>query len=229
MIAIDLDGTLIDSVADLHAAVVLMQEAMNMHPASVGDVRRWVGNGIERLVHRALTGTMDKEASTTKFELALATFLSAYGDTNGSASTLYPGVKAGLDWLSSLDVPMVCVTNKAGRFSRPLLEALGIDKQFKHHIAGDDVPNKKPHPDALLQAATLSKATPSRSLIIGDSISDIRAGRAAGFSVVAVSYGYNHGQAVSELVGCDQPDAVIDCFSELPDLMSQLAKNLSSV
>lgn len=220
MIAIDLDGTLVDSVGDLHAAVVQMQQAMNLKAASLEDVRHWVGNGIERLVHRALTDTMDNNAATDVFDDALPVFLAAYDETNGTASHLYPGVVSGLDWLATLNIPLVCVTNKAGRFSRPLLAALGIETYFSHHVAGDDVQDKKPHPAALLEAANLSGTTPSRCLIIGDSISDIRAGRAAQFSVVAVSYGYNHGQPISELDTDDQPDVMIDSFEELPNVLS---------
>ncbi|MFK7993361.1 MAG: phosphoglycolate phosphatase [Granulosicoccus sp.] len=222
MIAIDLDGTLVDSAGDLHAAVVRMQTLMNHQPATLEDVRHWVGNGIEKLVHRALTGSMNKEASADIFSPAMDAFLSAYDDTNGSASNLYPGVESGLLWLTTLELPMVCVTNKAGRFSRPLLKALGIDRHFSHHIAGDDVRHKKPHPEALLEASRLTNTTPSRCLLIGDSISDILAARAADFSVIAVSYGYNHGLAVTMLTGNERPDAIIDSFEELSDLLPRL-------
>lgn len=222
MIAIDLDGTLVDSVADLHAAVVSMQNSLNQETATLENVRDWVGNGIERLIHRALTRTMNDNAPENEFDVALPAFLAAYDHTNGKSSHLYPGVESGLDWLALQNIPLVCVTNKAGRFSRPLLDALGIGKYFSHHIAGDDVRDKKPHPAALLKAARLSSANPSRCVIIGDSISDIRAGRAAGFSVVAVSYGYNHGYPVAELQGEEQPDAVIDSFGELAETLSGL-------
>lgn len=222
MIAIDLDGTLVDSVADLHAAVVDMQHSLNAKPATLENVRQWVGNGIERLVHRALTQSISDDAPPEQFNAALAAFMTAYDRTNGCASSLYPGVVSGLDWLASQNIPLVCVTNKAGRFSRPLLKALGIDTYFTHHIAGDDVSKKKPHPAALLKAAQLTAAQPSKSLIIGDSISDIRAGRAADFRVVAVSYGYNHGQRIAELEGAERPDAVIDTFEELADVLTRL-------
>lgn len=224
MIAIDLDGTLVDSVGDLHAAVAGMQTDLGLPTASLEDVRHWVGNGIERLVHRAITRSMNDDAASETFDLALSTFLSAYERTNGTESMLYPGVQSGLNWLSTLDVPLVCVTNKAGRFSRPLLKALGIQDYFAHHIAGDDVQDKKPHPAALLEAARLCSASPSQCLMLGDSISDIRAGHAAKFAVIAVSYGYNHGQTIAELKGEDQPDAVIDSFDELSAAFHRLER-----
>ena len=214
--AIDLDGTLVDSVGDLHAAIVQMQVSLALAPASLESVRHWVGNGIERLVHRALTGTMDGTAPPDAFAEALARFESAYERLNGQRSALYPGVADGLDWLGSLDVPIVCVTNKARRFSVPLLETLGIAARFDDHLAGDDVPRKKPDPAALQLAAARANAAPERAVLIGDSISDIGAARAAGFAAIGVSYGYNHGLSMHELEGELRPDAVIDSFAELP-------------
>ena len=220
LIAIDLDGTLVDSIADLHAAVVCMQEELCREPASIDSVRNWVGNGIERLVHRALTGSMQVDASPELFSRSIALFSQAYSSLNGTHSSLYPGVLQGLDWLAAQDATLVCVTNKAGQYSRPLLEALGIAGYFEHHIAGDDVSEKKPDPAALLKALKLCNAHASNAVMIGDSLHDIRAARAAAFAMIGVSYGYNHGKPISSLSGQDRPDAIIDSFSELPDCIS---------
>lgn len=216
MIAIDLDGTLVDTIGDIHAAVVRMQDELGMPPSTDAEVRDWIGNGMENLVHRALTGSMDGEAPAPLFERALPRFIAASDALNGTTATLYPGVEAALDALAASGVPLVCVTNKSGRFSRPLLASLGIADRFVHHIAGDDVPAKKPDPAALLEAARRCAASPARSLMVGDSVSDIRAARTAGLAVIAVSYGYNHGQSVRGLRGSLRPDAVIDRFGDLP-------------
>lgn len=223
LVAIDLDGTLVDTIADLHAAVVRMQQTLSRPPSTLPDVRNWVGNGIERLVHRALTESMDDEAPPALMDEALPAFQQAYDEVNGVYSSLYPGVEEGLDWLASMDVPLVCVTNKARRFSVPLLDALGIGGRFEHHIAGDDVSAKKPDPEALLEAARRCHATPSQCVLIGDSVSDIRAARAARFTSVSVSYGYNHGTSIRELSKQWRTDAVIDSFLELPETLSRLA------
>lgn len=222
LVTIDLDGTLVDSIADLHAAVVRMQAELDHEPASLEMVRCWVGNGIERLVHRALTGSMDNDAEKVLYSRAIESFSRAYAELNGAHSSLYSGVVQGLEWFTAHDVPLVCVTNKAGQYSRPLLEALGIADYFRHHIAGDDVAEKKPHPAALLKAMALCNASASQSVMIGDSLHDIRAARAAGFTMIGVSYGYNHGQAISELCGTDRPDFIIDSFSELPDCIRKI-------
>ena len=222
LITIDLDGTLVDSAGDLHVAVVLMQRAMQMEYASIEQVRSWVGNGIERLVHRALTDSMQGDAPADLHRQALAHFSKAYDSVNGSYSCLYPGVRDGLDWMASLDTPLVLVTNKAGRFARPLLGSLGISHYFEHHICGDDVDLKKPDPAALLLAARRCAAMPRRSVLIGDSISDITAANAAGFSMIAVSYGYNHGRSIRALGDAYHSDAVIDSFAELPAVFDRL-------
>ncbi len=222
LITIDLDGTLVDSIADLHAAVAKMQTDVGQLPASLESVRNWIGNGIERLVHRALTDSMDVDADPVLFSEALERFKIAYDDANGTASALYPGVRHTLDWLTTLDIPLVCVTNKAGQFSRPLLESLDIDRYFSHHIAGDDVASKKPDPEALHTAARYCDALPACSVMIGDSLSDIKAARAAGFAMICVSYGYNHGAPVQELKGILAPDVIIDTFDELPRCLPTL-------
>ena len=223
LIAIDLDGTLVDSVGDLHTAVTDMQQVMGREASSKAAVRDWVGNGIERLVHRALTNSMNTDAEANLFDVGLPLFKEAYADSNGKYSALYPGVASGLQWLRRLDVPLVIVTNKARRFAEPLISALELTQYFEFLVAGDDVSDKKPHPAALLNAARRCDATPSHSILIGDSISDIKAARAAGFISISVSYGYNHGLPIQLGEGPLCTDAVIDTFDELPSVLKKLA------
>lgn len=224
LIAIDLDGTLVDSVGDLHAAVSSMLNVMALQPATIDEVRCWVGNGIDRLVHRALSRRMNVDAEQSQFEIAIALFDTAYQSVNGQQSCLYPEVAKGLEWLSTLDTPMVMVTNKAARFAYPLLESLEIDHFFEFCIAGDEVVAKKPDPAALLLAASRCQAAPRHSVLIGDSISDIKAARAAHFSSISVSYGYNHGESVRLLEGSLQSDAIIDSFCELPIVFNHMSR-----
>ncbi len=223
LIAIDLDGTLVDSVGDLHFAVSTMQKSMNREISTQTDVRNWVGNGIERLVHRALSNSMNTDAESELFSVGFSLFDQAYADHNGRHSSLYPGVEKGLEWLSGLGIPLVIVTNKARRFTEPLIAALGIDEYFDFLVAGDDVTDKKPHPAALLEAARRCKASPVHSILIGDSISDIKAARAADFISISVSYGYNHGLPIQAGKGQSQTDAIVDSFDELPALFHKLS------
>jgi phosphoglycolate phosphatase len=108
-----------------------------------------------------------------------------------------------------------CVTNKAARFTEPLLKDLGVRDAFEIVISGDTLPKKKPDPAPLLHAAEFFGVEPARALMIGDSVSDVKAARAAGFRIVCMSYGYNHGE---DIRGCG-PDAVIDDMTQLLPLI----------
>lgn len=220
--AIDLDGTLVDSVGDLHRGVITMLAALQRPLVSIDEVRHWVGNGVERLVHRALTRELHCDADQALFDDALPLFMDAYAQCNGDHSTLYPGVIDGLDYLQAQGLPLAVVTNKASRFTVPLLEKLGIADRFRICISGDSVSQKKPHPEALFSAARAVHATPAHCLMIGDSVHDIQAARAARFSVICVSYGYNHGVAIESLLELDRPDAIVDSLAELPERLTRL-------
>ncbi|MCG6940326.1 MAG: phosphoglycolate phosphatase [Thiohalocapsa sp.] len=215
MVLIDLDGTLVDSVPDLTHSVDEMMAALDRPPHGEAAVRNWVGNGVERLVQRALTGQLDGEPDPADYERAYPIFLELYSAHNGEHARLYPGVVEGLKALRKRGLKLGCVTNKAARFTEPLLENLGIADNFGIIISGDSLSEKKPSPLPLLHAAEHFGVTPPQSLMLGDSISDVKAARAAGFPVVCVSYGYNHGHDIREAV----PDAVIDSLTELDGLL----------
>ncbi|ANJ67663.1 phosphoglycolate phosphatase, bacterial [Halothiobacillus diazotrophicus] len=215
MVLFDLDGTLIDSVPDLHRAVNMMQRELGLPERAEADVRNWVGNGIEPLVDRALTNTLAGGADRELFARAFEIFKPAYAETNGKYSRIFPGVQEGLDHVRSLGLSMACVTNKATAFTLPLLEETGLLAQFETVIAGDTLPMKKPDPAPLCYAAGWFRVRPRESLMIGDSISDVKAARAAGFSIICMSYGYNHGEDIRNY----NPDVVIDSMAEFAGLI----------
>ena len=219
MILIDLDGTLVDSVPDLAFCVDEMMRRLGREPYGEDRVRDWVGNGVERLVRRALIGRLEGEPDEDEFQRAYPIFLELYAENTSKRSRLYPGVLEGLEWLSAQGYHLGCVTNKAARFTEPLLEDLGIARFFALRLAGDSLPRKKPDPLPLLHAAEHFGVTPADSLMVGDSVSDVKAARAAGFAIVCVSYGYNHGRDIREA----RPDAVIDSLAELPGLLLEAA------
>ncbi len=219
MILIDLDGTLVDSVPDLAFCVDAMLQALGRPPHGEEKVRDWVGNGVERLVRRALTGTLDGEPDEASFQQAYPLFLELYAENTSQRSRLYPGVREGLDYLTSAGYALGCVTNKAARFSEPLLKDLGVYEVFGILISGDTLDRKKPDPLPLRHAAEHFRVQPGDALMVGDSVSDVKAARAAGFQVVCVSYGYNHGRDIREAA----PDAVIDSLAELKGLLEQAA------
>ena len=211
MILIDLDGTLVDSVPDLAYCVDEMMARLGRPPHGEAAVRNWVGNGVERLVRRALTGELDGEPSDADFDRAYPVFLELYAENTSKRSGLYPGVREGLDHLLTNGYRLGCVTNKAAQFTLPLLRDLGVLDAFGLVVSGDTLPEKKPHPAPLLHAAAHFGVEPSQALMIGDSVSDVKAARAAGFRIICMSYGYNHGQDIR----LAEPDAVIDSMAEL--------------
>jgi phosphoglycolate phosphatase len=211
MILIDVDGTLVDSVPDLTFCVDEMMKQLGREPWGEARVRNWVGNGVERLVERALTGELDGMPEKAEYDAAYPIFLDLYADNTSKRSRLYPGVREGLDYLTSAGYRLGCVTNKAERFTVPLLKDLGVYDDFRIVVSGDTLPYKKPHPAPLLHAAEFFQVAPDESLMVGDSISDVKAARAAGFMIACVPYGYNHGDDIR----LAEPDVVIETLASL--------------
>ena len=215
MVLIDVDGTLVDSVPDLAYCVDTMMSRLGRPPHGEARVRNWVGNGVERLVRRALVGRLEGEPPDADFEQAYPLFLELYAANTARRSRLYPGVVEGLRCLEAAGLPLGCVTNKAARFTEPLLHQLGIHDAFALVLSGDTLPRKKPDPLPLLHAAAHFGTPPEEALMIGDSVSDVRAARAAGFRIVCTSYGYNHGEDIR----LAEPDAVVDSLAEVCGLL----------
>ncbi len=216
MILCDLDGTLVDSVPDLSFCVDAMMARLGRPPCGEAAVRTWVGNGVERLVSRALIGQLDGEPDAADYARAYPIFLELYAENTYTRSALYPGVREGLDFLQVAGYPLGCVTNKAAQFTEPLLDYLGIRDCFGLVVSGDSLPRKKPDPLPLLHAAEHFGVTPTEALMIGDSETDVKAARSAGFGIICMSYGYNHGQNIRD----SNPDAVIDRLDELRGLVA---------
>ena len=215
MVLIDVDGTLVDSVPDLAYCVDAMMSELGLPERGQKRVRHWVGNGVERLVKRALVNQLDGEPDEVLYARALPVFEALYRENTSKRSCLYPGVNEALVFLRTTGIRMGCVTNKASQFTLPLLQDLGVRDNFEIVICGDMVERKKPDPLPLLQAAKQLETEPQESLMLGDSMSDVNAARAAGFQIVCMSYGYNHGEDIRDY----DPDAVIDSMAEIKDII----------
>jgi phosphoglycolate phosphatase len=216
MVLIDVDGTLVDSVPDLAYCVDAMMNELGMPQRGDKRVRHWVGNGVERLVKRALVNQLDGEPDEALFNKALPVFEALYRENTSKRSRLYQGVKEALDFLKTTGVRLGCVTNKASQFTLPLLQDLGVRDYFEVVICGDMVERKKPDPMPLLLAAQQLETEAKASMMLGDSMSDVNAARAAGFQIVCMSYGYNHGEDIRDY----DPDAVIDSMAEIKDIVA---------
>ncbi len=217
MVLIDVDGTLVDSVPDLTFCVDEMLKQLDMPVRGEAAVRQWVGNGVQRLTERALTNDLDGYPDAELLARAMPIFMELYAENTSKRSRLYDGVLEGLDFLQSCaGLKIGCVTNKAEQFTLPLLTDLGIVDRFEIIVSGDSLPEKKPHPMPLLHAAEKLGVKPEDSVMIGDSKSDVKAARAAGFQIICMTYGYNHGEDIRNY----SPDAVIDSMTELASLIS---------
>jgi len=215
LIMIDVDGTLVDSVPDLAYCIDEMMKKLGLQKWGEDKVRHWVGNGIPKLVERALSGELEGRLIKEVFDIAYPIFLDLYEDNTAERSYLYDGVREGLDYLISQGYQLGCVTNKSEQFTYPLLKVLGIFNDFKIIISGDTLAKRKPDPMPLLYCAEHFNLKPEECLMLGDSVSDVKAARAAGFDIICMSYGYNHGNDIAD----ENPDLVIDSMSQLNDYL----------
>ena len=205
-VAFDLDGTLLHTLPDIAAASDRMLRELGRPAVGEACVRRYVGNGIPRLVKRLLTGEMQAEPPEETFGPALDAFLRHYRDTFLTAPTIFPGVLEGLEGMRSAGLRLACVTNKARAFTEPMLESTGLARYFELVLSGDSLPARKPDPGPLLHVAAHFVIAPAAVLMVGDSDNDTRAARAAGCPVVCVPYGYRGTMALRDL-DCD---AIVD-------------------
>lgn len=206
LVMFDLDGTLVDSVPDLAAAVDRMLLELGRPAAGLDAVRQWVGNGAQVLVRRALAGDIDHAGVDDALaEQALALFMDAYAESH-DLTVVYPGVQDTLRWLRKRGMEMALITNKPERFVGPLLDQMKLGSYFRWIIGGDTLAQKKPDPAALLFVMQMAGVTPQQALFIGDSRSDVLAAKAAGVQCVGLTYGYNHGRPIEE----ESPSLVID-------------------
>jgi phosphoglycolate phosphatase len=204
-VLLDLDGTLLDTLPDLAASANQVRQALDMPLLDEALIRTFVGKGADNLIKRTLAGELEAagspapEPDAALFGRARTVFFEHYRATNGDRAVIYPGVLEGLQQLSELGLPMAVVTNKPYDFSVPLLQRAGLMPFISLVVGGDSCAKRKPDPEPIVHACQALTISPEASLTIGDSINDALAARAAGGSVLAVPYGYNEGQPVTEL------------------------------
>lgn len=213
----DLDGTLVHSLPDLADAVDAMLGSYGLPALGELTVSTMIGNGSRKLIERALSASSWCGAPSRSAELlddAHQRFLQHYRQHLCIRSTLCPGVAEQLPALQQTGIKLAVVTNKPIEFVPPLLQALGIAERFSLLIGGDSLPEKKPSALPLQHACVQLGVSITDTIMIGDSRNDIEAARAAGMRVVAVSFGYNHGEPLA----ASAPDVIIDHLNELPAL-----------
>jgi len=218
----DLDGTLLDTASDIARALNQTLEEQGIAALPVSEVSRMIGRGSPILIERA-AATRGRELSAADKAAMLQRFLWHYGELEETAqaeAAPYPGARDTLRGMKELGMRIAVVTNKHFRFANGLLHRLGLRRWIDVVIGGDTCERRKPDPQPLLYACESLGVPPERSLMVGDSINDVKAARAAHIPIVCVPYGYNEGQDPSSL----ECDAMIETLADLPGLLGTCAE-----
>jgi phosphoglycolate phosphatase len=211
-IAFDLDGTLLDTIHDLAAAVNALLAEEGMRPLPKAVIRDLVGKGMSNLLARALALSAAAPRDAAAMDLLLQRYQSHYAAVLGRETVPYPGVMRGLHRLREAGFLLAVVTNKASRFVRPHLEHAGMADFFAAVVGGDDAVAKKPDAAPVLLAASQLGIGAAQLLMVGDSANDVDAARAAGSPVLAVPYGYTEGRPVQSFAA----DGIVDSLDDIP-------------
>jgi N-acetyl-D-muramate 6-phosphate phosphatase len=186
LVLFDLDGTLVDTAQDLAAAVNRCRRRRGLPPTPLEELRPWTSHGARGMIQCAFGIGPEDEG----YEELRTEFLDNYAQALCVHSRLYPGVEQALAAIEASNQRWGVVTNKAARFTEPLMRALGLERRAACVVSGDTVARPKPDPAPILYALSRCSVQPPECVYIGDDPRDVQAGRAAGVRTVAAAYGY---------------------------------------
>lgn len=209
LLMFDLDGTLIDSRKDIAASVNLALDELSMPRREAVEIYGYIGGGVHNLMRKSMQAGRED-----LLEKAVDLFWANYKDHVLDSTTLYPGVYDMLEKLSGLK--MAVVTNKPCLHSRLILQGLDITKYFISIQGWKTEVRVKPDPDMLYRAMEEAGVPPEESVMIGDSVADVLASRAAGVKCCAVGYGYGVREKVLEAA----PDYFVENVGDIPGIMT---------
>jgi phosphoglycolate phosphatase len=210
-VMLDLDGTLADTLGDFVAALDRVLDELGLAHIAPAQVAGMIGKGGEFLVRSALAhARQGVQPSDGEVAAALSRFWHHYGKVNGRHARVYPGVPEGLQLLRRRGLVLGCVTNKPTAEARTLLRACGLEDFFREVTGGDRFGALKPDPIPLTGTCAALGVAPAQTLMVGDSVNDVRSARAAGCPVVLVTYGYNHGHPVRSADADGYVDSIAD-------------------
>ena len=213
----DLDGTLLDTAADITRALNRTVGERGWAPLPVSEVSRMIGRGSPILIERA-AASGGHTLSSADHEVMVERFFHHYGEleeTNESDATAYVHVADTLQRLHEAGLKTAVVTNKQHRFATALLQRLDLNRWIDVVVGGDSCERRKPDPQPLLHACQLLALAPSEAIMVGDSINDVLAAHAVPMPVLCVPYGYNEGRDPRTL----ECDLLIDNLGDLPGLL----------
>jgi phosphoglycolate phosphatase len=214
VVMFDLDGTLLDTAPQIAEAANRMLVALGKPMLPQAQIATYIGEGVQNLIKRCLTGNVQVEPHADLFAQAQPLYHGFY-TANATQSQPFAGVLPALQQLKKHGYHLACVTNKPEKFTLPLLRQAGLADFFEVIISGDSLPKKKPDPLPLLHICQKLGVLPAEAMLVGDSETDIQAAHAAGCFVVTVPYGYNQGRAIDAAM----VDATIQQLTDVVDLL----------
>ncbi len=204
----DMDGTLVDSSADIAASLNHALKTLGLAPKTQEEVHSFIGDGMKTLLERA-TGSKD-EALIAQ---AVSIFRPYYLEHCVNATVLYPNTREVLDHFQGKTIALV--SNKPYEMVLKILDHFGIRNRFQVVLGGESTKERKPHPEPILKSIAGMGTAPETTLVIGDGTTDIQAGKSAGALTCAVTYGY---RKFEELSPC-KPDFFIDRIEDLKSIV----------
>ena len=206
----DLDGTLADTASDLAAALNRVRADRLLPPLAVSALRPHASDGSRGMIGAGLGVTREQP----EWEALKDAFLDYYAAALAVHTQLFAGADAALNGIEQRGLAWGVVTNKAARFTLPLLEQLGLATRANVVVCGDTTPRPKPHPEPLLHAAAQLGIEPTDCVYVGDAERDVLAARAAGMAALVASYGYIAPEIAPVSWG---PDGLIDSLPGVLD------------
>ena len=210
----DLDGTLVDTAPDFKNSINYMLNELNESEVSLEEIRNWVGYGARELIRRTVVNK-NIPHDENRIEEMLKIFLLHYTHNIDDDSVLFNNVRNVLEFLKNNAIKLAVCTNKMERLSNILLKKLDVLHMFDYLVGGDSLIKSKPDPFPLLNICEKLNIGTSDSIMIGDSATDLNAGKGAGMPVVLVSYGYTDNKDIY-----NKADLVINDFSQLKELVN---------
>lgn len=216
IVVFDLDGTLVDTAPDLVDTLNVMLRREGIPPVAYDTARMLIGGGVRPILERALV-EQGRDLPTPEIDMLFRQFLDHYATHIADRSRPFPGVEQALDLLARRGCTLAVCTNKLEWLSLRLLDALGLTDRFAAICGQDTFDVKKPHPDALRKTVAMARGDISRTVMVGDSLTDIRLAQAASVPVIAVDFGYT-----DTPVATFKPDRIISHYEGLPAAISEL-------
>ena len=215
-IVFDLDGTLVDTAPDLINALNFVLDREGLPPVPLHSARNMIGAGSRKLIERGLE-LEGRAATPADVDRLTADFIDHYAAHIADRSRPFPELEPALDRLAAAGHRLAVCTNKLEWLSKRLLDTLRLSERFAAICGQDTFGLQKPDPEIFRQTVVRAGGEPGRAIMVGDSVTDIRTGRAANVPVVAVDFGYT-----DVPIATLRPDRVISTFAELPSVVDDL-------